>query len=95
MCGFDISHVRNELESMIEKGPKMDRKWSQNPQKSPPEGDLKAESPKMVKNDPKLPPKGSQMETPGVGKNGNRGVRRTLLTNWSLDEPLNKFHKLD
>ena len=57
---------------------KMGRKWSQNPQKSPPEGDLKTEPPKIVKNAPKLLPKGSQMETPGLLKNGNRGVRRTL-----------------
>ena len=58
----------------------MGQKWNQNPQKSPPEGDLKTEPPKMMKNDPKLLPKGSQMETPGVVKNGSRGVRRTLLS---------------
>ena len=78
MCGFDISHVRNELQRMIKKGTQIDQKWSQNPSKSPPEGDLKAEPPKMVKNYPKLLPRGSQMETPGPVKNGNRGVRRTL-----------------
>ena len=78
MYGFDISHVRNELQNMIKEAPKMCRKWSQNPQKSPPEGDLKTEPPKMMKNDPKLLPKGSQMETPRPLKNGSRGVRRTL-----------------
>ena len=60
------------------KAPKTGRTWNQNPQKSPPEGDLKTEPPKMVKNDPKLLPKGSQMETPRGVKNGSRGVRRTL-----------------
>ena len=43
---------------------KMVPKWSQNPQKSPPEAVLKTEPPKMVNNDSKLLPKGSQMETP-------------------------------
>ena len=78
--------------------PKMVRTWCQNPQKSPPEGDLKTEPPKMVKNDPKLLPKGSQMETPGRSNFGNRGVRRTLssrtrshyrthVLNWRLHRP--------
>ena len=53
--------------------PKMSQEWNQNPQKLPPEGDLKTEPPKKVKNDPKLLPKGSQMETPGGVKNGSRG----------------------
>ena len=56
----------------------MDQKWSQNPQKSPPEGDLKTESPKMMKNDPKMLPKGSQMETPGLHNFGNGRVGSTL-----------------
>ena len=68
MCGFDISHVRNALQHMIKKAPKMGRIWSQNRQKNPLEGDLKTEPPKMTKNDPKLLPKGSQMETPGLPK---------------------------
>ena len=78
MCGFDISHVRNELQIMIKKAHNMGRKWCQNHQKSPPEGDLKTEPPKMVKNDPKLLPKGSQMETPGLLNFGNGGVGSTL-----------------
>ena len=66
------------FKAQSKKASQMGRKWTQNPQKSPPEGDLKTEPPKMVKNDPKLLPKGSQMETPGPVKNGSRGVRRTL-----------------
>ena len=60
------------------KAPKMDQKCIQNHKKSPPEGDLKTEPPKMVKNDPKLLPKGSQMETPGRINFGNGGVGSTL-----------------
>ena len=56
----------------------MDQKWNQNLQKTPPEGDLKTEPPKIMKYDPKLLPKGSQIETPGGVKNGSRGFRRTL-----------------
>ena len=56
----------------------MGRKWSQNPQKSLPEGDLKTEPPKMVKNDPKLLPKGSQMETPGQSNFGKRLENRRI-----------------
>ena len=66
------------LKARSKKVPKIGRKWTQNPQKSLPEGDLKTESPKMMKNDPKLLPKGSQMETPGRINFGNRGVGSTL-----------------
>ena len=45
--------------------PKVVRKWSPNPQKSPPESDLKTEPPNMLKKYLKLLPKGSQMETLG------------------------------
>ena len=74
MYGFDISHVRNELQSMIKKGPKMRRKWSHNPEKSPPDENLKQSLHFFLKNDPKLLPRGVRMENPGPGNFGNGGL---------------------
>ena len=68
MCGFDISHVRSQLQSMIKTAFIMDRKWNQRPIKSPPEGDLVTEFKKLGNViDPKLPQGGPKWRHRGGG----------------------------